>query len=139
MSGGVFKRIAEQVYARSLTVPAYMAVRDSVNTAFPMVKAGLKSDIQSVLRALRVHTVDLGGRNNWVKPESEKGAVALNGYAVAANLVPDVKGMGARDAVFLLENCGLRVKLMGCGTVASQTPAAGTLLQRGQVITITLQ
>jgi Cell division protein FtsI/penicillin-binding protein 2 len=139
MSGAVFKRIAEQVYARSLTVPAYLAVRDSVNTPFPMVKAGLKSDIQSVLRALRIHTVDVGGNNNWAKPESGKAGVALNGYAVAGNLIPDVKGMGARDAVFLLENSGLRVKLMGCGTVVSQTPAAGTLLQRGQVITITLQ
>jgi cell division protein FtsI (penicillin-binding protein 3) len=41
------------------------------------------------------------------------------------NLVPNVVGMGAKDAVYLLETYGLRVKVQGRGKVKSQSCSAG--------------
>jgi cell division protein FtsI (penicillin-binding protein 3) len=61
-------------------------------------------------------------------------ALALN-----KSLIPDVRGMGARDAVFLLEKMGLRTNLTGAGKVVSQSFAPGQKLVKGTTITITLQ
>ena len=68
------------------------------------------------------------------------GAIILsqNSYKkIKKSIVPDVRGMGARDAVFLLENMGLKVKLDGVGKVQRQSipPGAGT---HGQNIVIYL-
>jgi len=54
-------------------------------------------------------------------------------------LIPDVRGMGARDAVYLLEKLGLRVNLNGAGRVVSQSFNPGQKLVKGTTISITLQ
>jgi cell division protein FtsI (penicillin-binding protein 3) len=54
------------------------------------------------------------------------------------DLVPNVLGMGLKDALFNLENRGIRVVFVGYGKVASQTPAAGTNAA-GQTVTIKLE
>ncbi len=53
--------------------------------------------------------------------------------------VPDVKGMGLKDAVFALENNGYRCTYEGIGHVTSQTPAAGTTYQAGKTVQIRLK
>ena len=55
----------------------------------------------------------------------------------AAGTIPDVRGMGARDAIFLLENAGCRVDLSGRGRVQRQSIAPGTQA-RGQYVKLTL-
>ena len=53
--------------------------------------------------------------------------------------VPNVKGMGAKDAVYLLESLGLRVHLIGMGKVKSQSIPSGNTLVRGKTIQLKLQ
>ena len=53
--------------------------------------------------------------------------------------VPDLKGMGLKDAVYTIENNGYRCSYEGVGHVVSQTPAAGTKYNKGQTITIVLK
>ena len=53
--------------------------------------------------------------------------------------VPDVKGMGLKDAIYAIENNGYRCRHNGTGHVTSQQPAQGTILKKGETITITLQ
>ncbi len=53
--------------------------------------------------------------------------------------VPDLKGLGLRDALYAIENNGYRCRHSGTGHVASQTPAAGSKLAKGQTITIHLK
>jgi cell division protein FtsI (penicillin-binding protein 3) len=52
------------------------------------------------------------------------------------NMVPDVKGMGLRDAVYLMEREGLHVQVIGSGMVQSQSVAAGTAIVKGQVVVL---
>ncbi|MFM7725105.1 MAG: PASTA domain-containing protein [Flavobacteriales bacterium] len=47
-------------------------------------------------------------------------------------------GMGAMDALFLLENSGLQVRLSGKGSVVSQSLKPGTPIGKGQHIQIEL-
>lgn len=53
--------------------------------------------------------------------------------------VPDVRGMGLKDAIYALENNGYRCRYEGIGHVTSQNPAAGTICQKGKTIQITLR
>ncbi|PVW17082.1 penicillin-binding protein [Marixanthomonas spongiae] len=52
--------------------------------------------------------------------------------------VPNVKGMAGMDAVSLLENLGLKVQIVGNGTVADQSIKSGETLKHGQQITLKL-
>jgi cell division protein FtsI (penicillin-binding protein 3) len=46
--------------------------------------------------------------------------------------------MGAKDAIYILENAGLRVRINGKGVVTKQSMDAGSKVQRGQQIIIEL-
>ncbi|MCG2418478.1 transpeptidase family protein [Aequorivita sp. F47161] len=52
--------------------------------------------------------------------------------------IPNVTGMAGMDAVSLLENLGLRVQVVGNGTVSTQSIKSGELLKKGQLITLSL-
>lgn len=58
--------------------------------------------------------------------------------AVYKDIIPDVKGMGLKDAVYVLENCGLQVQIQGKGRVQSQSIVPGTKASKGQNIIIYL-
>jgi cell division protein FtsI (penicillin-binding protein 3) len=53
--------------------------------------------------------------------------------------VPELTGLGLRDAIYAIENNGYRCKHKGTGHVTAQHPKAGTKLEKGGTITITLQ
>ena len=53
--------------------------------------------------------------------------------------VPNVIGMGAKDAIFLMNRAGLDVSINGYGKVVSQTHTAGQMAKRGTRITLTLK
>ena len=55
------------------------------------------------------------------------------------SVVPDVIGMGARDAVYLLENRGVKAKIRGRGKVKSQSIYSGTAVKQGMVCELVLE
>jgi cell division protein FtsI (penicillin-binding protein 3) len=65
-------------------------------------------------------------------------ALSLREKAVMRGIVPDVSGMGLRDAVYLLETSGLQVQVKGSGTVQGQSIAPGTPAVKGQAIILQL-
>ena len=54
-------------------------------------------------------------------------------------VVPDVTGLGLKDAMFIIENSGLRCRYTGTGHVTSQTPFPGARATEGSAITLTLK
>ena len=53
-------------------------------------------------------------------------------------MIPNVKGMGLRDALYLLENSGLKVGVSGSGTVSKQSLEPGQRVRKGSYIGIVL-
>ncbi|MBE6292957.1 MAG: PASTA domain-containing protein, partial [Bacteroidales bacterium] len=53
--------------------------------------------------------------------------------------VPNVKGLGAKDALYLLEACGLKVNISGKGKVYSQSIPHGNAVRKGQTIYLKLK
>ena len=76
--------------------------------------------------------------SDWVTVTTGDSAAALTPRAIQPSHVPDVRGMGLRDALYLLENAGLQVQTKGSGTVRRQSLAPGTAINRTSSITIEL-
>ena len=142
MAGSVFGKIAERVYAKNLYLPLTAAV-DSNSVFIPDVKAGNFAETRQVLSDLRVNTRVEGNfprnQNTWSVANSSDNAVSLNERNMVADLVPNTVGMGAKDAVFLMESNGLKVRLNGAGKVYRQSLAQGSRIRRGQTVTLDLR
>jgi cell division protein FtsI (penicillin-binding protein 3) len=64
--------------------------------------------------------------------------ISLKTKEIYHGLVPDVKGLGLKDAIYLLENQGLKVTIQGRGLVQGQSIAPGTKISKGQNIILLL-
>lgn len=141
MSGGVVKAIAEKVYASHMSFDVRDMERDSLAVILPAAKNGNLEALENVLDKLDVNVNTDSLETKWVVAKREEGEeeLHLRDLTIREGLVPNVIGMGARDAVFLLESAGLRVVLDGMGRVSSQSMGAGTRIAKGQSIRLTLK
>jgi len=144
MSGLVFHHIAEGVMARNLKLSVDDA-RDSISILIPDVKNGNILAADYVLGQIGVKTDQqwegsyANGNPIWGKASKKQGEVELAKVKTYNNIAPDVTGMGARDAVFLLESRGMKVKLHGRGHVKSQSYPAGKAITKGTECVLTLE
>lgn len=145
MSGQVFHDIAEGIYAQKIVcIPP--EVSDSSYVFLPDVKNGNIHAADFVLNRLGL-SVSGGWNGNyadgnpvWGHASKHNKAVQLARTAVMAkDKMPDVSGMGARDAVFLLESRGVKVRLNGRGKVVRQSKEVGKKLVKGERIELQLQ
>lgn len=132
MAGPVFRNFAEQIYARSCSRSLSEVTPDSANVAqrglYPKVKKGPQGITGDVIDDLRL---------SQHREEMQFHSMELTN--TQPGKVPDVVGMGAIDALYMLESVGLRVSIHGRGAVSSQSMPAGSSCTRGQTISITLQ
>ncbi len=142
MAGSVFGKIAERVYAKNLRFDIRSAI-DSTSNVIPAVKAGEMNEARTVLKALNVPTQEqfseTGSAKLWGRAMADTTHVVLQEKGVNENLVPQVIGMGAKDAVYLLESKGLKVRLEGTGRVRRQSIAGGSRIVNGQTVALTLR
>lgn len=124
MAGPVFKSFAEQIWALKCNRSVKDIKPDTLHAMGPKVKNGPMVLTKNVLRALDLDTV---------KYQS----VELSNNI--PDRIPDVRGMGASDALYKLESLGLRVSINGKGAVTNQSLAPGTICKRGDYISISLK
>ena len=139
MSGMVFKNIAERVYAQGRSV-AIEANKDTSVLIAPKVKNGNFEDLATVLGRLNLRFENEEDDDvEWVKTEIKNKKIHVSAWSNEANLIPSVIGMGAKDAVFLLENSGLKVQISGKGKVYNQSKPAGRRITRGETVVLNLR
>lgn len=130
----VFRNIAERITAIDSRVEVGH-LQDSI-TYLPIVKSGNRDMLKYMLGKLnveyRLESAD------WLVTATDSVRINARPLTLIANLVPDVVGMGAKDAVYLLEKNGLRVLLSGQGTVRRQSIAAGSRITKGETIRLYL-
>lgn len=137
VSAPVFKEIADRVYATSLDIHKEYFAASGYIAEIPLSMNGYKNDISYVFRNLNI-PVRVNTNSSWVVTNKKEKQVELNEYNLKYNSVPDVVGMGLRDALYLLEYQHLNVKVKGRGTVKFQSKIPGTIVNKGDVITIEL-
>jgi cell division protein FtsI (penicillin-binding protein 3) len=84
------------------------------------------------------HQIKGTAETEWVKTGVDVQSIDLKELETDTHLVPDVKGMGLKDAIYLLENRGLKVITEGYGAVKYQSIIAGSSVVRGTYIVIKL-
>ena len=142
MAGSVFSEIAERVYAKHLAQDLKEA-KDSTSVLTPDVKNGNLTAARYILEEIDTKAIGLEDENNeeivWGNVTHTPNVnITLSKKEINEKKVPSVIGMGAKDAVYLLESVGLKVQLSGIGKVKSQSIPAGNTLQKGKTIQLKL-
>ena len=143
MAGSVFSEIAERVYAKHLAQDLQEA-KDSTSVLTPDVKHGNLANARYILDEIDITTTGVD-KHDESKPlwgdvtHHPNQDIALTPKEIGEKKVPRVIGMGAKDAVYLLESLGLRVHLSGMGKVRNQSIPAGNTLVKGKTIQLRLQ
>ena len=136
MSGVVFHHIAEGVMAQNLKLSVEDA-RDTTSRFIPDVKNGNIMAADYVLGHLGVKTnvnwdgSYANGNPVWGTAVPQAKNVQLTQISTQRNIIPDLTGMGARDAVYLLESRGVKAIIKGRGKVKSQSIYSGTSIKQG--------
>ena len=138
VAGPVFKEVADKLYA--------MNAEKSNHSLFSFTKdssayyyAGATDDLKKVMGELNISYKDSVNENDWSRLYAVNFNPVLNHQAVPKSVMPDVKGMGLKDALYLLENVNAKVIIKGRGKVRTQSIVPGASLAKNQVVTIELK
>ncbi|MBQ9674995.1 MAG: transpeptidase family protein [Bacteroidaceae bacterium] len=137
MAGSVFSKIAERVFAKNLSYELKNAI-DSTTVVIPDVKSGDLAETSYVLGKLNVPTEGKTSKTSWGRVEEDSVGVKLEQQSLKTGIMPNVVGMGAKDAVYLLEKAGLKVNIAGVGKVTRQSIPSGNKYLKGQTVALQL-
>lgn len=135
VAGPVFKEIADKVYATGF----YKEIDLPEHKDYPLILKGYAPDTYRVLAQLGINDIAGKPESKWLNPVRRSDTVLIREYTLIENLVPDATGMGLRDALYLLENAGLKVQVKGKGRVIRQSIMPGTRIRKGDVIELELR
>jgi cell division protein FtsI (penicillin-binding protein 3) len=137
VAGPVFREIATKLYAMYVDKkdPSLYAVKkDSAAYYY----AGYTPDIKNVYDILKVKYADSALTNNWAMVYATNYQPVVKASTVKKKVMPNVRGMGLKDALYLLENMGVKVTVTGRGKIAAQSIAPGTELVKGVSVVLEL-
>ena len=136
LAAPVFREIATKLhalYVEKKNPTMYAAKKDSSGFFY----AGYSSDIKNVYRTMNVSYADSVAQNSWASVYNNNYQPVMKAATIRQQVMPNVRGMGLKDAVYLLENMGLKVAIRGRGKITMQSVAPGTALAKG--ITVILE
>lgn len=128
IAGPVFKEISDKVYATRL-MPDTLKT-DSIPQYNIQKASGSTNDIAWLLKYSKLR-FEMADNPDYIRIETADSVTAVKPLIVANHKMPEVIGMGARDAVFLLESAGVRVKITGKGKVRKQSILPGVAVKKG--------
>ena len=133
----VFREIATKLYAMYVekkNPSRYAGTKDSSGYFY----AGFTKDIKNVFKAMNMAYRDSVAENNWASVYANNYQPVMKAATVRQQVMPNVRGMGLKDAVYLLENMGLKVAVRGRGKITMQSVAPGTALAKGVTVILEL-
>ena len=133
----VFKEVADKLMSEDpdpLITPATPLTKDSASFYY----AGNAHDIRQVARTVGLPYEDSAGKNTWGRLYASNDRPVLNKESVSRGVMPDVKGMGLKDALYLLESLDLHVAAAGRGKVRTQSIQPGAALAKHESILLQL-
>lgn len=137
-----FHEISEKVMA-SRNLKDIKEAYDSTRQFIPKVLSGDLAKASTVLMGIGKKNLmrradRLVADSVWGSVNSDSGRYVMNYVEYSEGIVPDVRGMGATDALYLLERMGMKVSISGLGRVKSQVPGSNTRFNKGDRIHLTL-
>ena len=138
VAGPVFRKIADRVYAGD--VKMYSDVKENLigNTVIPSAKAGESKATQKVYKAFGIKTL-YAAKSDYFNSVDTSNGIAYQENTPVKGVMPNVAGMGLKDAMYLIGNAGLKAKVRGSGKVIGQSITAGSAIGKGLMVEIVLQ
>jgi len=143
VAGPVFKEIAEKVYSSSLDFLEPINNKQNLLTKAPGSIKSKNDEMVIASKALKLPTKSNATEDGYVSrnpTDSTRVSLQTNNLEsqLKKGIVPNLNGLSAKDALFLLENSGFHVKLYGMGSVKKQSIEAGQKFNKGDKITLIL-
>lgn len=131
----VFKAVADKLYAAHIggwNIPNDQEAREW------KIKNASAQSLRAALLPFGLRTPELNHVGVSYMSNSDRKGLEFGVHNIDGKSVPNVKGMGLRDAIYILESSGLKVQAAGFGNVTSQSIEAGAAIKIGQTIQLQL-
>ena len=138
VSGTVFTAIADKVHSSSMEYHPPINGQANDLVSVPKVKYGRHKETEVAMNRIGVKYKNENTQSEYVVAVRAGDEVKVQSRMVKDNEVPNVIGMTLNDAVFLLENKGMKVNVTGSGRVVSQSQEAGREIVDGTIIKLVL-
>jgi len=134
----VFQKIADKLFQKDRDINPPGKTKLNGNSVIPYSKNGFQKDLNRVFSTVLI-PVDNNTDSEWITTETQKDMVVFKEKNFDTGLMPDLKFMGARDAIFILEKMELKPILRGKGFVVNQSVIAGTNVKKGTSVLVELR
>ncbi|MES2628549.1 MAG: penicillin-binding protein [Bacteroidota bacterium] len=142
VAGPIFRELADKVFSnridthKEINTHKFLAAQKA-----PASVNGYRDDFVTVAKGLAIPVKNGGEEGEWVRTQAAGKTIVIKPASIAGigtKSVPNVVGMGLQDALFLLENSGLKVEVVGRGTIKWQSVPAGSAINQNLIITLGL-
>ena len=133
---GVFKNISDRIYFMDYDLRNQMSPDNATKETMPSMTNGFARDYDMLYKDLSIPVLS----NNsalWVETNTENKKVTKTALRFQKDVVPNFERMGMRDALFLADSLGIKVKCDGYGRICRQSLKPGTQYYPGDVIVLT--
>ncbi len=132
----IFRELADRLFVKRLSKA--LEIKLEAAKSLPAVGVGHSDDLLVVLSELEVDHSKLSTQT-WVRTIPANGRLELHDAYQRDGVMPNLKGMTLKDALFILENQGVKVKAYGAGKVKNQSLKPGTPLRKGSWVFLSLE
>ncbi|MDA3780372.1 MAG: penicillin-binding protein [Bacteroidales bacterium] len=139
VAGPVFKEISDKVYATRIDM--HKSVKKIYNNSQLKVaysKHGNKNQLVYVLKSFGMPVEDDIVDSDWVVTTKKDSCIKLANRYIDNGIMPKVVGMGVKDALYILENLGLEVRINGRGSIQEQSIQYGKRIKKGDEVVLTM-
>lgn len=138
VAGPVFREIADKLYATNLKAqPNYKAEASRADSGIAFW-AGYRKDFEQVFGKLGMNFSDSSKKSTWTYVQRENNVNTAKALTAKAAIMPNLRGLGLKDAVYLIESLQLKAAVRGVGKVVQQSLLAGEPVVKGQTVYIDL-
>jgi cell division protein FtsI (penicillin-binding protein 3) len=138
VAGPPFREIADRIYASDMQMYNEVTERLVGNTVNPAAKAGRSKEIKKVYQSFGIKAL-YAAKSAYFNSVDTSNGLVYQEYKDVKGHMPNVSGMGLKDALYLVGNAGLKVQVKGSGKVVSQSIPAGSKIGRGLSVQLELK
>ncbi len=138
LTGNVQRNIVQYLY--NSQEEWYDRVESGSTKYYPEhIKGGEVAQIEEIAYQLSPRTARHDGDSKWGEARVDSlSRIEIRDVEYSTTTMPNVVGMGLKDALFILERRGVRVTVSGKGTVKSQSIKAGAKISSGVSVSLRL-
>ncbi len=135
----VFKQISDRIYTINPQWNSPVEGKGKLTASKPLILSGKRAETEKIITSLPSVKPEIQAKGEWISVERDTlNRVVIKDNPVITDSLPSVLNMGLRDALYILENCGYRVRFNGKGRVVAQNPNAGSTVEKNGIIEIEL-